>query len=238
MKLPILITALSVIYVSTFAQGTIEFANFGPGLAAKIEDTSGAPLAGIAFSVDLFWAPGIVTDSCALQPLNAPAVFSTNASLAGYFFGGTRTFPAAPGSTITAQLRVWGTAAGSSWVVAQCVLGGETGSSIVFQATLADQNSTNYLTGLNGNGFQLTFPVLTPSVWSVSDIVMLTNTVGFTIVPIGVVLNVVVEATTNLTNPVWTTVQFYDCIACPVFFSDSLTSSPTKFYRVRWFGWP
>ena len=242
MKRPFLTAGLGALCVSGFAQGTIDFSNMGPDLAAKITHTDGTPLFGYAWYADLFWAPGIVADSCALQPLNAPANFSTNSLLAGYFFGGTRTLPVAPGSMITAQVRVWAAAQGTAWLDTQCFSGGVSGESVVFQATLADQNSTNYLTGLNGHGFQthVNNAVLVLPALLVSNIVMLTNTIGFTLAPapyFSGVGNVVVEATTNLTNPVWTVVQGYGCIGpCPVFFTDFLpTNSPTRFYRVGWF---
>jgi len=172
MKKLILTAALGVACVSAFAQGTLNFANAGVGFQAKVTDTDHTTgLSGGAFSADLYWAAGTVTDSTLLNALNAPATFSTVASQAGFFFGGTRTIPgAAGGATITAQVRVWDTASGSSWQAASGVNGARVGESILFQVKLADPTTSppgipTALTGINGNPFSLAIvgPIPEPS---------------------------------------------------------------------------
>jgi hypothetical protein len=162
MKKLILTVALGVASVAAFAQGTLNFANGGSGLVARVYDTDGTTgLAGSAFSADLYWAAGTVANSALLNPLGLPATFSTIASQAGLFFGGPRTVPGAAGaSVITAQIRVWDTASGSSWAQASTVNGARVGESILFQVTLADPNVTppgipTTMTALNGHPWNL-----------------------------------------------------------------------------------
>src|SRR5579859_6062683 len=129
-----LTTALGVVCLSSFAQGTVNFANGGAGLIARVYDTDGVTgLLGSAWSADLFWAAGVVTDSTLLNPLNQPATFSTVPIQAGLFFGGPRTVPTPGGLQITAQVRVWDTASGSSWAAASTVTGARIGESLLFQ---------------------------------------------------------------------------------------------------------
>src|SRR5262245_52422265 len=100
MKKLILTVALSVASVAAFAQGTLNFANGGSGLVARVYDTDTTTgLAGSAYQADLFWAPGVVANSTALNALNLPATFSTIAAQAGLFFGGPRTIPGAAGGS-------------------------------------------------------------------------------------------------------------------------------------------
>lgn len=162
MKKLILTVALGVASVAAFAQGTLNFANGAAGLVARVYDTDGVTgLAGSAYSADLFWAAGTVTDSTTLVALNAPATFSTVASQAGLFFGGTRTVPTAAGQfLITAQIRVWDSASGSTWAQAAATGGARVGESILFQVTLANPNASppgipSTMTALNGNPFNL-----------------------------------------------------------------------------------
>ena len=151
MKEVLFTTALGVVCVSAFAQGTLNFANSGPGLLARVYDSDGTTaLAGSFFSADLYWASGVVANSSALTALGAPATFSTN----GLFFGGARTiFGAAGGTTITAQVRVWNNLLGSSWETAAASnMIGVTGESILFQVILAEPGTTpTTMTGLNGH---------------------------------------------------------------------------------------
>ena len=153
MKGLILTTALGLVCVSALAQGTINFANSGPGLQAKVFDTDGVtPLSGYAWGADLYWAPGIVTDSTLLTALDEPTNFSTAPVEAGFFFGGVRTIPLGPsGSMITAQVRVWDFSSGPSWYAASMQAGARVGASILFQVTLGTTGSPALLTGLNGN---------------------------------------------------------------------------------------
>jgi PEP-CTERM motif-containing protein len=150
MKKLIFTTALGFACITTFAQGTLNFANAGVGLQAKVTDTDGVTgLAGSVAEADLYWAPGVVTDSTLLIALGAPTFFSTVPSQAGFFFGGPRTIPTAPG-VITAQVRVWDTASGTY------LFGRAIGESILFQVALADPNASppgipTSMTGLNGH---------------------------------------------------------------------------------------
>lgn len=158
MKKLILTAALGVACVSAFAQGTLNFANAGVGYQAKVTDTAGAGLSGSAWSADLYWGAGNVTDSTLLQALGAPATFSTVAAQAGFFFGGPRTVPTAPGVPITVQVRVWDTAAGNSYLAASQTAGAQIGASVLFAITLADPNGTpagipTAMSGIGGHPF-------------------------------------------------------------------------------------
>lgn len=158
MKKLILTAALGVACISAFAQGTLNFANAGVGYQAKVTDlNTGLGLSGAGWMADLFWAAGTVANSTQLAALNAPATFSTVASQAGFFFGGPRTVPTAPG-VITAQVRVWDTASGSTWAQAINAANPTLGESVLFQVTLADPNATppgipTAMSGIGGHPF-------------------------------------------------------------------------------------
>jgi hypothetical protein len=78
MKTRILLIVLSLACVCAFAQGQLNFANFGAGANAAAFDTDQVTkLAGNAFQADLYWAPGTVTDSSVLTALGQPALTST-----------------------------------------------------------------------------------------------------------------------------------------------------------------
>ena len=147
MKTVFFTAILGMVCISTFAQGQLNFANFGGGANAPIFDTDGTTKLGSTFAVDLYWAPGTVTDSTVLTALGQPASFSGS----GYFLGGTRTIPGQPGGiTITAQVRVWDWAHGASWTQASTVPGGRTGESALFQIVLTVPPAIpNTLTGLS-----------------------------------------------------------------------------------------
>ena len=161
MKKVIFILALGSAWAqSSFAQGQLIFANFGGGANAPAYDTDGTTkLAGSAFAADLYWAPGVVTDSPVLTALGQPASFVTS----GYFLGGTRMIPGQPGgATITGQVRIWDTADGGTWE-SVWTSGSPTarlGASVLFQITLAEPPMPpSSLTGLNGNFFGLWPPI-------------------------------------------------------------------------------
>jgi hypothetical protein len=166
MKKLILTAALVASCTAAFAQGTLNFANAGPGCVFKIFDTdgttpgTGTPLAGNGFMADLYWAAGTVTDSTTLAALGQPQGFQTGAQ-AGYFTGGQRNIPGQPtGNVITVQVRVWNTAGGSfaTWGAAQAG-GGSIGESVLAQITLGGPPGTPpYMTGLNGATFHLNVP--------------------------------------------------------------------------------
>lgn len=168
MKRLFLTAALGVVcVVPAFAQwelgGSLNFANVGVGFQAKVTDTDGVTgLSGSAWSADLYWAAGTVTDSTVLTALNEPATFSTVPLQAGYFFGGVRTVPLVPlgNGLITAQVRVWDTASGNSWATAAMTPGARVGESILFQQTLALVQPFNPpvpspLYGLNGHAWSV-----------------------------------------------------------------------------------
>ena|SRR5436190_6089190 len=167
MKEVLLMLNFWVACFTTFGQGTLNFANAGPGLQAKVTNSDGVGLVGSGWMADLYWAPGVVTDSKLLMALNQPAIFSTMPSQAGFFFGGPRTIPTAPG-VITAQVRVWDN---------HCVGDGDCiptqmGESILFQVTLADANAfppgiPTTMTGLNGHPWSVD-PVPEPSTLSLA----------------------------------------------------------------------
>ena len=229
-KEPLICLALGMACISGHSQGMLNFANAGPWGAAKIYDTDGVTgLLGTNFSADVYWAPGVTSDSCALQPLNEPAFFSSAPSQAGLFFGGPRSIPAAPGAVITAQVRVWPTAFGAC--------GSQIGASVLFQVTLAPPPSAANMTELNGHPFALMAQVLAPSPWKIQDAGVRDNQIVFRLVPsyglLSIPSTLVVETTSNLNNPVWSNVQTYNCVACPVCFSDPLPANASaKFYRV------
>jgi hypothetical protein len=163
MKRFFLTAALGVVCIPAFAQGTLNFANGGPGLQAKVTDSNGVGLAGSAWTADLYWALGVVTDSSVLMALGQPATFSTIPSQAGFFFGGPRTIPGAAGnSVITAQVRVWDTVAADGPPPTQI------GESILFQVMLAAPNATppgipTTMTALNGHPWSVG-PIPEPSI--------------------------------------------------------------------------
>lgn len=123
----------------TLGQGMLNFSNRGNGVDAPVYDWDGTTkLFGPTFAADLFWAPGIVSDSTELVALGQPAVFATN----GYFFGGTRSIPGQQaGATVTLQVRVWDVPHGSSWLQVATTYGGRIGESLLFQGTLAGSGS-------------------------------------------------------------------------------------------------
>jgi len=165
MKRLFLTAALVAGCASAFAQGTLTFANAGPGCVFRVFDTDGTtPLSGSGFMADLYWAAGTVTDSTLLAALGAPAPFNSGAQ-AGYFTGGQRSIPGQPGgSTITVQVRAWNTAGGSfpSWALAEQG-GASTGKSVLAQITLGMPPGTPpYMTGLNGKDFAIGLDVTIP----------------------------------------------------------------------------
>jgi hypothetical protein len=121
--------------ITVLGQGVLNFANGAPGVNAPVTDWDGSKLAsfkpigfGAYFVADLYWASGIVTDSALLSPLGQPADFRTN----GYFFGGARAIPGAPGgTTITAQVRVFDS---TIWEVPPPTF--QHGESALFQVTV------------------------------------------------------------------------------------------------------
>ena len=154
MKKLILAVALGVACVSAYAQGQLNFANFGSGANQPIYNTDGVTKLGTGFSADLYWGPAGTTDSNALTALGQPASFS---GTTGYFLGGSRTINGQTG-TIVGQVRVWDTADGNSYAAA-LASGSPTalvGESVLFNITLTQPPTTpNTLTGLNTHPFSV-----------------------------------------------------------------------------------
>ena len=166
MKESIITVALVAVHAAAFAQGTVDFANQGVGFRATVYDAGGVACRN-TFLADLFWAPGVISDSRLLTPLNEPALFGY--STPGYFYGGTRTIPTAPNVPITVQVRVWDVYSGPSWYAASTVLGSMIGESIMFQVNPADPSGTpTPLTGLSAQPqpWQLYFNIPEPSTFA------------------------------------------------------------------------
>jgi len=163
MKRVFLTTALGMVCIAAFAQGTVNFANQGVGFAAPVYDAHGVACRN-TFLADLFWGPGMISDSSLLTPLNASALFDF--STPGFFYGGTRTLPTAPNVLVTVQVRVWDVYSGASWYAASTVWGAMIGESILFQVNPADPSGTpTPLTGLSAQPqpWQLYFNIPEPS---------------------------------------------------------------------------
>ena len=226
--------AVWFVCVSAFAQGTLNFANYAPGVDAAVSDTDWTTkLNGAQWAADLWWAPGIVTDSDLLFSLGTPTNFSTEAS--GYFFGGVRTLPLPPDSTITAQIRVWSSQSGATWTQARAATDSHIGESILFQVVLtAPSQIPANLTGLNGHPFYL-YTIPMEHIVRLKNVGVRSNLFGFTIEP-NFKWNVVVEARTQLTNsPLWIPLLFYTFTNTqPVYFTDPYWRNyPSRFFLVR-----
>lgn len=165
MKKLILAVALGVACVSAYAQGQLNFANFGSGANQPIYNTDGVTKLSSSFSADLYWGPAGTTDSTLLTALGQPATFS---GTTGYFLGGSRTINGQTG-TIVGQVRVWDTADGNSYsaALASGLSGSPTaliGESVLFSISLTQPPTTpNTLTGLNGHPFSVHTVVPEPS---------------------------------------------------------------------------
>ena len=169
MKKLILTVALGIACVSAFAQGQLNFANFGAGANAPIYDSdTTTKLAGSTWQADLYWAPGTVTDSNMLNPLGAPANFASS----GYCLGGSRTITGqAGGTTITGQVRVWNTANGSTWGNAATTPGAHVGESGLFSIALTAPPATpNTLTGMASFNLRVVPAIPEPSVLALAGI--------------------------------------------------------------------
>jgi hypothetical protein len=155
MKKLILTAVLGVVCGSALAQGTFAFQNFGLGANAPVFDADGTTKLGNAFQADLYWAAGAVTDSTLLTAMGQPATFAGS----GYFLGGNRQLPGTGAQTITAQVRVWDTASGISWVQAATVPGAKLGESALFSLTLVTGNTPpNALVNLQSFNIQPNIP--------------------------------------------------------------------------------
>ena len=141
--------------LSAFAQGYVNFANIGTGVAAPFHDNNGTALTGGGYMVQLLagTAAGSATD--ALTP-----IFSGNFA-SGFFNAGSITVPAGDisGGSAFFVVRAWSTMGGTvlSYAAAQSTVGALWGTTTAFQVT--PQSSATLppaaLAGmpqLNGNG--------------------------------------------------------------------------------------
>lgn len=145
---------------SCFSQGTVNFANYVPGDPVPIVDApvsyndgvSSFLVAGAAYAAQLYIGPAgspvslLTTNGVTGGPVTS---FLTGAQ-AGYFAGGVRTlFGWGPGTTISAQVRVWATDSGESWERSSF-----RGQSYVIQITLGGPPApAPNLVGLTGAPF-------------------------------------------------------------------------------------
>src|SRR5215813_10101847 len=91
--------ALLALGSSSFAQGTLNFANIGPGLDAPVTNAAGQRIIGPGpYVADLFWSSDTSASPDVLMPAGFNVGFSslTNFSIltnkgGGYFIGGGRT---------------------------------------------------------------------------------------------------------------------------------------------------
>ena len=83
-------------------QGTLTFANNG---ATRLTNQLGAIY---GQKVGIYWGPvGSAEDTMALLPAASNGVTQAGVPLAGFFIGGTATFPVPPQTVIWLQIRVW-----------------------------------------------------------------------------------------------------------------------------------
>ena len=115
MKKLLLTAATFLTGISSYAQGTVAFANTSTTLVTTNIGGVGGPVpAGNAFMVNLYYAQdGPQPSPSALTPLGAPVGFF----LPGRFNGGNRTTPntTAPGDFAWFDVRVWESVFGSSY---------------------------------------------------------------------------------------------------------------------------
>jgi hypothetical protein len=174
MKKLLSIVALGLVTTSmALAQGQLNFANGGAGVNAPISDAlppdgTGAKLSGGAYMAGLWWAAGAtVSDPNLLAFANITSPFDALPVNAGYFFGAARSIAGtAAGDMITAQVRVWDVAHGSTYDAVKAATGGHWGTSgLINNIKLGGAGGIPVpnLVGM-GTGFRLTVnPIPEPS---------------------------------------------------------------------------
>jgi len=108
-KLTVTMTMLAgtLVGLTAFAQGTVNFANVGVGLNQPIFASDGTTKLTTGFTVELMAGTSATT-------LGSVATTGFLASAPGYFAGGTVAIPTVGlGGTASIQVRVWSTASGS-----------------------------------------------------------------------------------------------------------------------------
>jgi len=144
MKKLLLVTVLIVASVATYAQGTLNFANFvqvappGVSVNAPIFNIDGTTrLAGSQFQAILYGGP----DANSLQAMGSAVGFATGTG-AGYFIGGQRVVTTVAGNTMAfLQVRAWDTLAGATWDAA-FASGSGYGMSPILNLTLGQAPAT------------------------------------------------------------------------------------------------
>lgn len=153
MKKLLVIAAIALSSVCTYAQGTFTLANGAPGVNAPISDASGALISQTDFWIQAYVGPQ-TADVSALSPLGDP--FRANLA-AGYFGQGVQAIDGvAAGAVGTVQIRAWSSTEGAtSYEQAAGIIGAQIGTSDLVDVTLAGgQTPPNNLVGLEA--FQLT----------------------------------------------------------------------------------
>jgi len=118
MKKLAILTGCLLVSAMAVAQGTVNFANLGAGVAAPITNAAGDPCQGTDYWAQLY----AVVDS-SLAPVGDPVNF--HPTVAGTFLGGTRTIPGVTATTdATVQVRVWSSNY-SSWDAAWAAFGSD-----------------------------------------------------------------------------------------------------------------
>jgi hypothetical protein len=127
---------LAIVTIHCSGQGTIVFANAGPGLNAPVFDAAGTRISGpSSFVADFFWSSdtGATMDQLVAAGFNQ-GFLSVNANGGGYFNSGLKTLPSPGGVTILGQVRVWDTDFGATYAQARDN-GGQFGFSNMFTVT-------------------------------------------------------------------------------------------------------
>ncbi len=114
MKKILIVVASVLVSVGTFGQGTINFSNVGPGLNAPISKADGTKLSGDKYKAEL-----LVGSSASSLTAVATSAFSSTASAAGLFLGGSVTLAGQAGGTSPfIQVRAWDTTTGATYAAA------------------------------------------------------------------------------------------------------------------------
>jgi hypothetical protein len=119
MKKLLLTSALMVVALGAYAQGTVNFANGAAGVDAPINNGTVTPAvrADNGFRAQLYVGPAASPASALTTNgiSGAPATLLSGGG-AGYFLGNARDIAGfAPGTTVTLQVRAWQAASGASW---------------------------------------------------------------------------------------------------------------------------
>jgi hypothetical protein len=131
MKKLLLTVACVLATISTYAQGTVNFANVGVGLNAPVFDVDGTTkLEGAGFMAQLYAG----ADANSLVAVAGATTFLTGAN-AGFFVGGTKAVPGIDlGAAGTFQVRAWDAAGGGTYEAALAA-GAKAGLSGTFTVT-------------------------------------------------------------------------------------------------------